>query len=148
MADVAGNEIGDALTALWGQCAPATWNRNRAAVSSWLTWCAAKKKWVAPSVLADAERRRENVDHTKAVARTKLERLLSRRDIPLRDRRSGRQPDPSSLASSASTSTLMTPKKLMLSLRQGEVWVRISSGTWRPWARDLTTQPSPSVVRI
>ncbi|MBB5085298.1 site-specific integrase [Nonomuraea endophytica] len=35
---------------------------------------------------ANAERRRENVDHTKAVAKTKLERLLSRRDIPLRDK--------------------------------------------------------------
>ncbi len=32
--------------------------RNRAAVSSWLTWCTTKKKWVAPSVPADAERRR------------------------------------------------------------------------------------------
>jgi len=86
LADVADSDIGDALTALWGGCAPATWNRNRAAVSSWLTWCATKKRWVAPSVPADAERRRENVDHTKAVAKTKLERLLSRRDIPLRDK--------------------------------------------------------------
>jgi len=86
LADVADTEIGDALTALWGGCAPATWNRNRAAVSSWLSWCATKKRWTAPSVPADAERRRENVDHTKAVAKTKLERLLSRRDIPLRDK--------------------------------------------------------------
>ncbi|TMR96923.1 hypothetical protein EJK15_21030 [Nonomuraea basaltis] len=27
-----------------GGCAPATWNRNRAAVSSWLAWCATKKR--------------------------------------------------------------------------------------------------------
>ena len=86
LADVADTEIGDALTILWGGCAPATWNRNRAAVSSWLTWCATKKRWAAPSVPADAERRRESVDHTKAVAKTKLERLLSRRDLPLRDK--------------------------------------------------------------
>jgi len=39
-----------------------------------------------PPIPADAERRRENVDHTKAVAKTKLERLLSRRDLPLRDK--------------------------------------------------------------
>ncbi|GLY76067.1 hypothetical protein [Actinoallomurus iriomotensis] len=44
LADVADSEIGDALVALWGGCAPATWNRNRAAVSSWLTWCAVKKR--------------------------------------------------------------------------------------------------------
>jgi integrase len=86
LADVADSEIGDALVALWGGCAPATWNRNRAAVSSWLTWCAVKKRWAAPSVPADAERRREHVDHTKAVSKTKIERLLSRRDIPLRER--------------------------------------------------------------
>ncbi|MGI5171538.1 tyrosine-type recombinase/integrase [Spirillospora sp. CA-253888] len=86
LADVTDTEIGDALAALWGSCAPATWNRNRAAVASWLTWCTAKKKWVAPSVPAEAERRRENVDHTKAVAKTRLERMLSRRDLPLRDK--------------------------------------------------------------
>lgn len=57
LADVADAEIGDALTALWGGCAPATWNRNRAAVASWLTWCQTKKKWVAPAVPADAEGR-------------------------------------------------------------------------------------------
>jgi hypothetical protein len=63
LADVTDAEIGHALIELWGGCAPATWNRNRAAVSSWLTWCATKKRWAAPSVPADAERRRENVDH-------------------------------------------------------------------------------------
>ncbi|MGP3932163.1 hypothetical protein [Nonomuraea sp. KM88] len=86
LSEVADAEIGDALASLWGGCAPATWNRNRAAVSSWLAWCSTKKRWAAPSVPAEAERRRENVDHTKSVAKTKLERLLSRRDIPLRDK--------------------------------------------------------------
>ncbi|MCW2947136.1 MAG: hypothetical protein JWR24_3853 [Actinoallomurus sp.] len=86
LADVSDDEIGDALAALWGKRAPATWNRNRAAVASWLTWCTTKKKWIAPSVPADAERRRENVDHAKAVSRTKIERLLSRRDLPLREK--------------------------------------------------------------
>ncbi|MER5326259.1 tyrosine-type recombinase/integrase [Streptosporangium roseum] len=86
LADVGDFGIGDALTLLWGGCAPATWNRNRAAVASWLTWCTTKKKWVAPAVPAEIERRRENVDHTKAVSKTKLERLLSRRDLPLREK--------------------------------------------------------------
>ncbi|MBF6302742.1 hypothetical protein IU459_35195 [Nocardia amamiensis] len=35
-ADVADVEIGDALTELWGETMPATWNRNRSAVGSWL----------------------------------------------------------------------------------------------------------------
>lgn len=61
-------------------------NRNRAAFSSWLTWCQAKKNWVAPSVPADAERRRETVDRTKAVSKTTIDRLLSRRDLPLREK--------------------------------------------------------------
>ncbi|MGP4025771.1 tyrosine-type recombinase/integrase [Actinomadura sp. 3N407] len=86
LAEVTEEQIGDALAALWGECSPATWNRNRAAVSSWLTWCQTKKRWAAPSVPADAERRRVNTDHTKAVAKTKLERTLSRRDLPLREK--------------------------------------------------------------
>ncbi|MEV7010859.1 hypothetical protein [Streptosporangium sp. NPDC051022] len=57
LADVTDTEIGSALTELWGGRAPATWNRNRAAVTSWLLWCQTKKHWAAPSVPADAERR-------------------------------------------------------------------------------------------
>jgi len=35
-AGVAADQIGDVLTTLWGEARPATWNRNRAAVGSWL----------------------------------------------------------------------------------------------------------------
>ncbi|GAA2699274.1 hypothetical protein GCM10010412_095660 [Nonomuraea recticatena] len=90
LAEVADTEIGAALTELWGRCAPATWNRNRAAISSWLAWCQAKKHWAAPSVPADAERRKESADETRAVAKTTIHRLLSRRDIPLREKTLGR----------------------------------------------------------
>ncbi|MEV2273812.1 tyrosine-type recombinase/integrase [Nonomuraea africana] len=86
LAEVDDDEVGAALTQLWGERAPATWNRNRAAVSSWLTWCATKKRWVAPSVPGDVERRRETPDETKAVAKTTIHRLLSRRDVPLREK--------------------------------------------------------------
>ena len=37
---------------LRGKHAPATWNRNRAAVVSWLTWCATRKRWPAPQLPA------------------------------------------------------------------------------------------------
>ncbi|WP_235995406.1 hypothetical protein [Nonomuraea montanisoli] len=61
---------------------PATWNRNRAAVASWLSWCQIKKHWAAPSVPADVERRRETADEARAVAKAAIHRLLSRRASP------------------------------------------------------------------
>jgi integrase len=86
LADVADTEVGAALKELWGESAAATWNRNRAAVASWLTWCQTKMRWPAPSVPADLERRTEHPDETKAVGKSAIQRLLSRRDIPLRER--------------------------------------------------------------
>ncbi|MBB5781944.1 tyrosine-type recombinase/integrase [Nonomuraea jabiensis] len=86
LAEIADIEIGTALTELWGTSAPATWNRNRAAITSWLAWCQTKKHWAAPSVPAEAERRKETIDETRAVAKTTIHRLLSRRDIPLREK--------------------------------------------------------------
>ncbi|MFI6740911.1 tyrosine-type recombinase/integrase [Nonomuraea sp. NPDC050451] len=86
LAHVTDTAIGAALTELWGASAPATWNRNRAAVTSWLAWCQAKKHSAAPSVPADAERRKESADETRAVAKTTIHRLLSRRDVPLREK--------------------------------------------------------------
>ncbi|MEV4013499.1 tyrosine-type recombinase/integrase [Nonomuraea angiospora] len=86
LADVTDAEIGTALAELWGTSAPATWNRNRAAVTSWLAWCRTKKRWAAPSVPAEAERRKESADETRAVAKTTIYRLLSRRDIPIREK--------------------------------------------------------------
>jgi hypothetical protein len=35
LAEVIDDEIASALTGLWGDAKPATWNRNRAAVGSW-----------------------------------------------------------------------------------------------------------------
>jgi hypothetical protein len=36
LVDVDDDEIGAAITKLWGHAKPTTWNRNRAAVGSWL----------------------------------------------------------------------------------------------------------------
>ncbi|MFF4618216.1 hypothetical protein [Nonomuraea jabiensis] len=71
LAEVANAEVGTALAELWGASASATWNRNRAAITSWLLWCQTKKHWAAPSVPADAERRKESADETRAVAKTR-----------------------------------------------------------------------------
>jgi len=43
---VPGDEIAAALRRLWGESAPATWNRNRAAVVSWLNWCAISRQYL------------------------------------------------------------------------------------------------------
>ena len=53
---------------------------------SWLTWCAQKKRWPAPQLPPDAERRREHNDATRTLPRARVERLLSRRDVPLREK--------------------------------------------------------------
>ncbi len=86
LGDVPGDEVAAVLRLLWGESAPATWNRNRAAVASWLNWCAQKKRWPAPQLPPDAERRKESNDATRALPRSRVERLLSRRDVPLREK--------------------------------------------------------------
>ena len=45
--EISGEELAGLLEQLWGQCAPATWNRNRGAVAAWLSWCAASRLPVA-----------------------------------------------------------------------------------------------------
>jgi site-specific recombinase XerD len=86
LADVDDEEIGAALDRLWGTAAASTWNRNRATIASWLAWCRTKARWQVPSVPADCERRREPDDQTRAVTKPVIERICTRRDIPLRER--------------------------------------------------------------
>lgn len=79
------DELAATFVNLWSHTAPATWNRNRAAVSSWLTWCA-KNRWDPPGLPAMLERRREHANQTKALPRAAIERQLTRRDVPLREK--------------------------------------------------------------
>jgi hypothetical protein len=85
LAEVSGEELAGLLEQLWGRCAPATWNRNRGAVAAWLSWCAANRL-PAPVLPASAERRREHLNATRAVPRPAIDRALSRRDVPLREK--------------------------------------------------------------
>jgi hypothetical protein len=58
LAGVADGQVADALTELWGDAKPAIWNRNRAAVGSWLAWCADKQHFDrGPSYVAASARR-------------------------------------------------------------------------------------------
>src|ERR1700748_286645 len=84
-AEVSGEDRAGLLEQLWGRCAPATWNRNRGAVTAWLSWCAANRL-AAPVLPASAERRREHLNATRALPRPAIERALSRRDVPLREK--------------------------------------------------------------
>ncbi|MEN3267099.1 hypothetical protein [Pseudonocardia sp.] len=72
LADVSDEEVRAVLLQLWDEYAPATWNRNMAAISSWLTCCQTKKRWPAPSAPAEAERRKETPDEIKAVAKSTI----------------------------------------------------------------------------
>jgi hypothetical protein len=82
---VDGDDLADLLQRLWGQRSPATWNRNRAAVAGWLSWCT-RNRLPAPALPARCERRREAANATRAVSRSAIERALSRRDVPLREK--------------------------------------------------------------
>ena len=85
LAEISGEELAGLLEQLWGQRAPATWNRNRGAVVAWLSWCAANRL-PAPVLPASAERRREHLNATRAVPRPAIDRALTRRDVPLREK--------------------------------------------------------------
>jgi hypothetical protein len=85
LAEVSGEELAGLLQQLWGQRAPATWNRNRGAVTAWLSWCAASRL-PAPVRPASAGRRREHLNATRAVPRPATGRALTRRDVPLREK--------------------------------------------------------------
>jgi integrase len=85
LADVGEDEAADALAALWGASAPGTWNQRRASLASFLTWCR-KNRIAAPNLPESAERRPDPADETRAIPQTQIERLLSRRDVPLREK--------------------------------------------------------------
>jgi len=85
LADVGQDELAEAMRTLWAQAAPATWNQRRAAVGSWLAWCA-KNGYPAPTMPTSLERRPEHADETRALERPAIQRQLTRKDVPLREK--------------------------------------------------------------
>jgi hypothetical protein len=71
LASVVDDEVGEALELLWGAAAVNTWNTRRAAVLSWLAWCA-ERGYDGPAVPG---------------------RDLSRRDLPTSERKPAASPD-------------------------------------------------------
>lgn len=82
---VADEEIGEALEQLWGSGAVNTWNARRAAVQSWLAWCR-DRGYEGPSVPAWTKRLTPPDSDTPAHSKTEIDRLISRRDIHLREK--------------------------------------------------------------
>jgi integrase len=134
LASIEDNEIGDALTELWGQAKPTTWNRNRAAVGSWLAWCHDKQHWTAPALPSSAQRRRENTDDTKAVSRSRIDRLCRRRDVPLREKTLWRMLYES--ASRASAVLALNVEDLDLPNKQAKIIAKGGDVLWITWGTD------------
>jgi integrase len=85
LADVGQDELAEAMQTLWAQAVPSTWNQRRAAVGSWLDWCA-KNGYPAPTMPPSLERRPEHADETRALQRAAIQRQLTRKDVPLREK--------------------------------------------------------------
>lgn len=83
--DVFDDEIAEVITELWGAAAASTWNARRAAIGSWLAWCS-RNGYPVLRLAESLERRPEHIDETRALSRTAIDRQLSRRDVPLREK--------------------------------------------------------------
>lgn len=57
--EAGGNELAEVLEAAWGGASPATWNRNRAAVSSFCAW-STRNAYPVPALPPGLERRTEH----------------------------------------------------------------------------------------
>ncbi|WP_433685442.1 tyrosine-type recombinase/integrase [Nocardia sp. CA-119907] len=82
---VSDDEIGAGLETLWGQAAVNTWNARRAAVAKWLAWFR-EQGWDAPQVPASAARSTPPDSETPVRSRTAIDRLISRREVHLREK--------------------------------------------------------------
>jgi site-specific recombinase XerD len=133
LADIGDDEIGAALTALWAAAAPSTWNRNRAAVSSWLSWCTHKARWNAPGLPGTCERAAQPRDETRAVDRATIETICTRRDIPLRERVLWRMLFET--ASRASAVLALNVEDCDLDNRRARVQVKGGHTEWIVWGR-------------
>ena len=69
----------------WGHLGPATWNRNIAALRSFLRWYSHDDELPA-RLMRHLRRRREPADRTRAIPYPVLERLFTRESVPLREK--------------------------------------------------------------
>jgi integrase len=77
------SELEAAAVNLWGDLAPATWNRNTAIVRSFLGWA---QRHYGVELEPPLERRRVPADRSRAIPYAELERLWRQEDVPLREK--------------------------------------------------------------
>jgi integrase len=143
LAEVRGDDLSGVLARAWGGAGPATWNRNRAAVSSWLAWCT-KNGWNAPGLPLSLERRPERADQTKALPRAAIERQLSRRDVPLREKTLWRMLYET--AARANEVLALDINDLDLAGRRAKITSKGGDTEWVHWASG-TAQLLPRLIR-
>lgn len=85
LTDVDDIELGAALEQLWGTAAVGTWNARRAAISSWLRWCRTAS-YPGPDLPTSVTRMPPAWKPTPVRSRAAVDRLTSRRDVPLREK--------------------------------------------------------------
>jgi integrase len=85
MGSVEPEHLEHAAHELWGQLAPATWNRNTAVLKSFLRFTAPDGE-LPRGLRRELPRRREPTDRTRAIPYAQLERLWSRESVPLREK--------------------------------------------------------------
>lgn len=91
LATIADDEIGATPEQLWGEAAVNTWNARRASVLSWLGWCDGRG-YDGPQVPAWAKRLPPPGSQTSARSKMSIDRLITRRDVHLREKTLWRMP--------------------------------------------------------
>lgn len=74
------------FTATWGERAPATWNRNRDALSSAGNYWRAQGWITDDRFMQSVHRRTKAPDRSRALSRAEVEALLTREDVSLREK--------------------------------------------------------------
>lgn len=85
LADVSGDDLADGFVTLWATSAAPTWNRSLATVKSFFVF-AARQGWVTGDPTQVLERRREVVDHDRALSREQINAITTNRSLSVRDR--------------------------------------------------------------
>jgi integrase/recombinase XerD len=83
--DLLGPTLADWFRGRYAAAAPATWSRELATLRAAVGWWR-RCGWLAVDPTSDLERRRDQVDRTRALTRGQLEGLFASRDLPLRER--------------------------------------------------------------
>jgi len=76
------DELGAAVTDLWGGGKPRTWNQRLAVVGSFLAF-ARRRGWPAGDLALSLDRRRVKVDRTRVPTAAELERFWAKPGVPL-----------------------------------------------------------------